>query len=491
MIKSARNVPRGGMVKVHSPNDQELLVKAAGLLFTVVDSTASVKSASSCAITRDMLEAHRPDKDHFLMHVIAMGDHEHYGPNRNADSWPKLACVKYHPTFVTNGYFFREHRNTDPKLSIGTIKASCYNEEQGRIELAVHGRLRPAEGMPLTAEEEYEMAKAGKALSFSMSAKVPNDRCSICGNLAKSASAYCEHMKYSANQYLPEHEKFAFVYNDRPTFFDISKVANPADRIAHHLEYVFAKAASATRSLLGVERALSEGALMLDLNQGCEDPDRQALLEKLAGFEQQADAAVSGADGGAEGTFVKSCSRVAFTGELDSQELAAFRRLQPGTLFRKLAKARVVLPFLSFAAYATGTTMDEAAADPSIKAAAEQVPHAFRLLAKSACCPELESLFDPCSSSMEDYDLAADDEVRRCVAKVASRFSIAPREVQTRVTYGIVHGEKSESIKKANTVPNKIDGLVQAYALYKISALRSFPDLQDREVLSCVAQNWA
>ena len=83
------------------------------------------------------------------------------------------------------------------------------------------------------------MAKQGKALSFSMSCRVPNDRCSICGNEAKSISAYCEHLGRRMGQYDNDMRKYAFAYNDKPTFFDISRVKNPADRIAHFLSYSF------------------------------------------------------------------------------------------------------------------------------------------------------------------------------------------------------------------------------------------------------------
>ena len=99
-----------------------------------------------------------------------MGDGETYGQNRNGDYWPKEANSKYHDTFVKKGHFFREHNNRDPKEAIGIVKASAHNSDMSRIELVIHGDKKKA-------EEEYELAKEGKALSFSMSARVPYDIC--------------------------------------------------------------------------------------------------------------------------------------------------------------------------------------------------------------------------------------------------------------------------------------------------------------------------
>ena len=45
----------------------------------------------------------------------------------------------------------------------------------------------------------------------------------------------------SMGQYIPK-------FNVRPTFFDISDVANPADRIAHHLQYMFADSPELSKS---------------------------------------------------------------------------------------------------------------------------------------------------------------------------------------------------------------------------------------------------
>lgn len=150
------------MDKIHYQTDQEDLLRLCdGQMFTLYDD--NIKSAASDTFTKDMLREYAPDKNHFMLHVVAMGDQETYGPNKNGDGFPKEALEKYHPTFISDGCFFREHRNRCQQTQgIGSIKASAYNPKMRRVELIVHGDKEKA-------AKEYEMAKAGKALSFSMS----------------------------------------------------------------------------------------------------------------------------------------------------------------------------------------------------------------------------------------------------------------------------------------------------------------------------------
>lgn len=103
----------------------------------------------------------KPDDRHVGIHVVALGDAEHYQFNRNGDGFPKEACVKYHDTFVKNGHVFRHHVNKDPEKSIGIVKASAYNEPMGRIELFIHADKDKA------APELERLEKEGE-IPFSM-----------------------------------------------------------------------------------------------------------------------------------------------------------------------------------------------------------------------------------------------------------------------------------------------------------------------------------
>lgn len=87
----------------------------------------------------------------------------------NCDAWSSDELDKTHGTFVTHAHFYREHENRRKNQRIGSVKDSVFNREMGRVELLVHGRLRPAPGEPLTAEPEYERARQGKNVDVSMS----------------------------------------------------------------------------------------------------------------------------------------------------------------------------------------------------------------------------------------------------------------------------------------------------------------------------------
>lgn len=147
----------------------------------LLDTDRGIKSAASNLISKDILEQYRPTDDKTAcIHLIAMGNSDQYGFNKNGDWFSGDVLEKTAHTFVTNGHMFREHRNKDPKKAIGTIKYASYDPKgMQRVELIVHMDKDKA-------EEEYQMAKQGKDLNFSMSCRVPNDRCSICGNKAKT-----------------------------------------------------------------------------------------------------------------------------------------------------------------------------------------------------------------------------------------------------------------------------------------------------------------
>ena len=119
-----------------------------------------------------------------------------------------------------------------------------------------------------------------------MSARAKSDICSCCGNEAKTSKSYCGHLKQAMGQYIPK-------FNVRPTFFDISDVANPADRIAHHLQYMFAEGAELSKSASAefpfsdmlAERAGVSLPETDDRLLGCAHRGSMKPLEKLASAE--------------------------------------------------------------------------------------------------------------------------------------------------------------------------------------------------------------
>ena len=182
----------------------------------------------------------KPTDDRYVgIHLTALGDEETYGPNRNQDSFPKEACVRYHDTFVKHGHVFSHHHNDAEKDEIlGAIKASAYNEKMARVELFIWAdKDKAKEGLD-TLEKTGECA-------FSMACRVPWDECSICGAHRKNSQDpnMCEHIRSQLGK-VAEDGKVAFMRNVLPDFFDISFVTRPADRIAYSLKVADAAAES-------------------------------------------------------------------------------------------------------------------------------------------------------------------------------------------------------------------------------------------------------
>ena len=467
------------MIKVHHPEiDQEELVKAAGRIVTLIEDEKHVKQASSSCITEDLIRDNMPDKDHFMVHLIAMGDGETYGQNRNGDFWPKEANQKYHDTFVKKGHFFREHNNRDPKKAIGIVKASAYNPEMNRIELVIHGDKNKA-------EEEYGLAKQGKALSFSMSARVPYDICNVCDNKATKSANYCEHLKHRMNEYIPEFQKFAYAINDKPTFFDISRVANPADRIAHYIDYAFndelQKAASAPGLIFSDELAAAQGVSIPENLGFTTDPTKQKILEKLAAAEQYVEDVRLGRDlpQDEKYNFVKYAAANIFEeGELTDEELDQLRSVEPGTLFYKLASSNIILPFKSFVAYSTGRKIREVESDPIVKYASSCgcMGTSMRDLLSSVIPSGLSNMFDSSSRFMADSDLGCTDKVQQFMEKADDKFKHKSGKpgLHKIIKITISSGPKM-SVKSASDETLSADDklyahtLAQSYSLYKVS----------------------
>jgi hypothetical protein len=467
------------MIKVHHPEvDQEEVLKAAGRVVRLIDTESQVKEAASSAVSDKLIRENLPDDDHFMVHLIAMGDSENYGPNRNADWWPKQANIDRHHTFVSHGHFFREHANRDPKNNLGHVKASAHNGDMSRIELVIHGSKK-------RAEEEYELAKAGKALSFSMSARVPYDVCSICDNKATKSANYCSHLKSTPNQFIPEFQKFAYAINAKPTFFDISRVANPADRIAHYLEYRFSddlkKSASTDPGFIYSDvLAEAEGVCIPDIVEFTSDPGRQKMLEKLAAEEAYIEAVFRGDDvvRDAKYQFVKYSSNIFGDDELTDNEVNALRKIEPGVLFRKLADHHIILPFNSFVSYITGDTVSEVESSDLVKFANCCTGSMFRDLVSSMMPQGLISAFDPSSRFMTDSYLSHGDEVEKFMTRAIGKMDLPQGPASTgRLIRITISSSPKVCIKSASEVKlsqqekSYARTLAQSYGLYKLAYL--------------------
>lgn len=149
--------PLGSIIKVSSDgligSDRQDFLKIASA--SLLDSVDSIKV--------------KPGEE--LVHVIALGTTEEYGPNRNGDGFKKKACQDYHHYFVKDAHVYRNHKNTDPKKSYGIVKASAFNDEMNRVELivALNGTEKAAKANDgLVADKEMDKLNSDKAMAVSM-----------------------------------------------------------------------------------------------------------------------------------------------------------------------------------------------------------------------------------------------------------------------------------------------------------------------------------
>jgi len=183
-----------------------------------------------------------------LVHLIAIGATESYGPNRNGDGFKSATCRKYHPTFVKHARWYRNHQNKDEAKSYGIIKMSAFNEAMKRIELlvALNGTKEAADrNKGLVADKEMQkIASGSNDWGVSMACRVPFDVCSGCGNKAANRSTYCTERNCKYGGCYNNLTKVAadghvlHLDNPDPTWVDISDVYRPADRIAHAFGHI-------------------------------------------------------------------------------------------------------------------------------------------------------------------------------------------------------------------------------------------------------------
>lgn len=187
----------------------------------------------------------RGEPNETLIHMLALGDGETTGANRNGDYFSKAANVRKHHTFLKAGYF-HNHVNHDMSKALGRVVASAHNDDMGRVELVV------ALNNDKCAKDLEQLEQDG-SFPVSMSCHVGYDVCSICGNKASRRADYCKHASQQLGAILGDGRQ-VYVDNPDPDFFDISKVWRPADRVAYTFKRLD-KAAAAGRVIGGAELA--------------------------------------------------------------------------------------------------------------------------------------------------------------------------------------------------------------------------------------------
>lgn len=434
------------MIEKIIPGDsQEELIKSAGRLIQVYESSRHIKAAASNMFSRADLEQFAPPKGKFLSHMITMGSSEMYGANRNHDDWPHEELLKKHATFVTHGRNYREHRNNDPKKAIGEIKAERYDPDKQRGEVLMWTDIDKA-------PEEFEKARAGEEQHGSMAASVDHDVCECCGFKSKTAAERCDHIRFTPGAYIKEFQKYAHMINVDPTFKDYSWVGRPADRIAHTLNYLMPlnKAASAERAPRGDELAEMYGMVS--------SPWLPAL-QKIAEFD------AARFDDPAKQAAAMTVLPRAFHGEFDNELLNKMsHHPYPGKVMRSLLKRGMVMPLPSFHSYVTGKCLHDSLQDPVVKEASEKLAEVRAIIIhRIQSEPTLSSAFSDACNQFEPMSSGCDDVVDQFMDQARDQFSLRYEALAKRACLNPL---RLTSPAVSTPVSNEAFGLAALYNAY-------------------------
>lgn len=237
------------------------------------------------------IEGLRPRSDSQYVLVNAMGAGEFYGSNVNGDYFSEASLIHSPDSWSGNPVFDRElaktwpygfptfyrahpyahHRNKDSSRAFGEVELAAWNPHMKRVELVT--RVDRDKCAAYGGQGTWDKLKAGQFPDVSMGTKVPFDTCSICLDWQKYERAqetfdpvrhkhpgqaildyhkgqgairglsitradYCQHALKQMNKILPDGRK-VFVYNDWPSFFDISFVFIGADKTAKTMFFIF------------------------------------------------------------------------------------------------------------------------------------------------------------------------------------------------------------------------------------------------------------
>lgn len=350
-----------------------------------------------------------------------------------------------------------------------------------RISAIESRNVKDIQTYNLEVENDESYTLAGL---ISHNCRVSSDRCSICGNLRKSAHdpKQCEHVKFDLGK-MAEDGKIVGTYNDEPHFFDYSIVTRPADRIAYSLKI------AADEVVDSAKLAEAEGIWVPD-NIAIQSKDALKKLEylkKAAELETlYCKLATQSAQDNRE-RYLKELYKAA-EGRLDDNTISKLREYAPKDVFYKLAKLGIILDVNSFFKYAMGIDYGELA--PHMAEARVAVKNIYTNVLKENECQNLcnENSFDVATDSysstsgLNELNKQADD----CsfIENVDQRII---EQTLNQKKIKIQLDKSAEIVFNTNNIKNK---LAEKYAAYKLSAIKAIEDLRkdtDTEALLALA----
>lgn len=414
--------------KIIPSGSQDELVKQAGQMVQVYESSRHIKKAASPLFSRQDLEDYAPPRGMFLSHMITMGSGDMYGPNRNADFYPHEQLLRKHATFETHARNYREHRNTDPKLAIGQIKCARYHPEIQRGEILMWTEIDKA-------EEEFDKARRGEEQSGSMACRVAEDICEACGFVSKRPSDRCDCIRFTPGMWMPEKKAYALMINIDPTFKDYSWVRRPADRIAHYLNY----------RLPDIRKSASADSLIMRGDElaemyGMSDSESLDILCKIAFFDDP-----ERISDPAKKSLALHFTPFVFRHKVNEPVLEKMSAADPGRVMRSMVDRGIVLPLPDFNSWVKGCSRRTSEVDPVVKEASEKMAAIRAIIvrkirtspAASQAMDEMVREFNP---AMHGCGCPAGDPITNFFDKaedqLSAKFSILSKSAMDNVRLG-------------------------------------------------------
>ena len=462
------------MIKVTYSSDISSTVGVGGEIIK----SASDLSKQASTIFKCEYEDLKPPKGMTGIHLVALGDSEAYPMNRNGDLFPKEACQKYYNTFVEHGHVFEHHRNKDPKKAIGQIKAAAYNPDMHRIELYIWADNDKA-------HDHLERLEKTGEVPFSMAAKVPWDRCSCCGAIRERPGdkSECDHIKYQLGKIAEDGTQIG-TYNDEPTWFDISFVGRPADRIAWNLKTASAMPEDLTLNS-SVKQAEVEGYVLPD-DLAIESDiakHKYSVMKKLASAYDKCDAWLfgSGRPSNKRERYEFELRKLAGA-ELNDSSITNLRELDPADAFSALGDAGIIMDAKSFFKYAFGP--DYKIVEKYVPFVEKEASNVIREAVDTSCCSEFcnYSKYDANKPGFLVYPVRSG--INKELMKSAAAYGFGTNDAITHILSVMASGEEpifnNHNIEKTAEV-NDVNiavakKLAKKYAMYKIAGICAVMD---------------
>lgn len=494
-----------GSYTFDGPTVQEVQLSRRGILSekSAFEKRACVDILRDISSLREKVAA-----DETLIHMLAIGATEDYGPNRNGDGFRRTTCKHCHPSFVKHAWFYRNHKNKDPRKSYGRLVKSAWNEPMRRVELLVALNSTDAAARRnggLIADREMEKLAAGKDIPVSMACRVAFDVCSYCGNKAPTTEDYCvgthqgghckagglrDHIGALVEIDGGIHQLHAD--NPNPSFFDISHVFRPADRIAY-VTGVLEKAAVATgRIIKSAELAKELGVtvpfeLVVDNSQPVAVQRLLKVAYKLSDMESEIE----------QGQLpVHQNYATIFSEDLRNSTplpLPPLFREKFALGLRALADAKICLPLDRFIEIVADQPFEKAAEAAAV--VIRELPGVYTRLLADNHLPERikDSQYAPAAA-------VAPPVFEKWAAELSSDLSLGSSHLERRVTRAALHQVEAGALRpvisreKCASVNDPARRMAEEYALYQLSFLGSIsetdPDLPLTASLTLL-QNYA